>query len=284
MRVAISETKGRVDGPGEAEEIAIYDVEGGSYKLVERLENPAKYARMARGAAALAEAHRRGAQALIVSEIGPRGFEIASRWGMKIYIYEGLAEEALDLFAKGALKEATGPTHGEHHHHGGHWRGVSEEEYALLIRYTPKGGVAADLGCGAGRLCEVLKDLASRVYCVDIDADALREVEKIGSPNLVILNEDVRRTTIPGGVVDVVVMSNVLHDLDDKNAAVREIARILRPGGYAIVIEHKPGSLFGPPSFLKMSPDDVRKHFVGGFKEVEYVDLGHNYALVFQKA
>ncbi|MEZ0248953.1 MAG: methyltransferase domain-containing protein [Thermoproteus sp.] len=282
MRIAISETNGRVDGPGEAEEIAIYEVEGGSYKLIERLENPAKYARMARGAAALAEARRRGAQAVIVSEIGPRGFEIASRWGLKIYIYEGPVEEALSLLTKGALKEAAGPTHGEHHH-GGHWRGVSEEEYALLIRYTPKGSIAADLGCGAGRLCDVLKDLASRVYCVDIDVEALREVEKIGSPNLVILNEDVRHTTIPGGAVDIAVMSNVLHDLDDKDAAVREIARILKPGGYAIVIEHKPGSLFGPPSFRKMSPDDVRKHFVG-FKEVEYVDLGHNYALVFQKA
>jgi hypothetical protein len=56
----------------------------------------------------------------------------------------------------------------------------------------------------------------------------------------------------------------------------------LKPGGYAILIEHKPGSPFGPPSFLKMSPDEVRRYF-GDFKEVEYQDLGHNYALVFQK-
>jgi ubiquinone/menaquinone biosynthesis C-methylase UbiE len=77
-------------------------------------------------------------------------------------------------------------------------------------------------------------------------------------------------------------MSNVFHDLADKRAAVAEIARILKPGGYAILIEHKPGSPFGPPSFLKMSPDEVRRYFKD-FKEVEYQDLGQNYALVFQK-
>ncbi|MGC8582265.1 MAG: methyltransferase domain-containing protein [Thermoproteus sp.] len=283
MRIAISRTGNRVDGPGEGEEIAIYEVEDGRYKLVEVVENPAKYAKMARGAAALAEARRRGAQALIVSEIGPRGFEIAQVWGLKVYVYEGLVEEALARFVEGELKEAEGPTHHEHHHHGGHWRGVSEDEYALLLKYTPRGGIAADLGCGAGRLCEVLKDIASRVYCVDIDEEALKEVEKIGAPNLSILREDVLHTSIPGNSVDVVVMSNVFHDLADKKAAVAEVARILKQGGHVILIEHKPGSPFGPPSFLKMSPDDVRKYFKG-FKEVEYQDLGHNYALVFQKA
>jgi len=77
MKVVISETGGRVDGPGEGEELAIYEIAEGRYKLIERVENPARHARMARGAAALAEARRRGAQALVVSEIGPRGFEMA---------------------------------------------------------------------------------------------------------------------------------------------------------------------------------------------------------------
>jgi len=282
MKVVISETGGRVDGPGEGEELAIYEIAEGRYKLIERIENPARHARMARGAAALAEARRRGAQALVVSEIGPRGFEMARSWGLKIYIYDGPVEEALAKLIKGELREPEGPTHRGGHHHGGHWRGISEDEYALLLKYTPRGGVAADLGCGVGRLCEALKDMASRVYCVDVDEEALREVEKIGAPNLSILREDVLHTSIPGGVVDVAVMSNVFHDLADKRAAVAEIARILKPGGYAILIEHKPGSPFGPPSFLKMSPDEVRRYF-GDFKEVEYQDLGHNYALVFQK-
>lgn len=282
MRVAISETKGRVDGPGEGEELAIYEIDGGRYKLVERMENPARYARMARGAAALAEARRRGAGAIIVAEIGPRGFEIASRWGLKIYIYEGPVEEALRKFLAGELKEASGPTHGEHHHHEGHGLGVSEDEYVLLLKYTPKGGVAADLGCGAGRLCEVLKDIASTVYCVDIDNEALEHVRRIEAPNLVVLNEDILHTSIPGGAVDTAVLSNVFHDIVDKEAAVEEISRILKRGGHVVIIEHKPGSFFGPPSFKKISPDEVRKYFKE-YREVEFVDMGHHYALVFEK-
>ncbi len=282
MRIAISETKGRVDGPGEGEELSIYEVEGSKYVLVEKLENPAKYARMAKGAAALAEARRRGASAIIVAEIGPRGYEIAKQWGMKVYIYEGYAEEALARLVAGELKEASGPTHGEHHHHEGRALGISEDEYALLLKYTPRGGVAADLGCGAGRLCEALKDMASLVYCVDIDKDALEHVRRIGAPNLVVLNEDVLHTTIPGEAVDVAILANVFHDLADKQAAVREIARILKRGGHVIVIEHKPGSLFGPPSFMKIGPSEVRKYF-RDFKEVEYDDLGHHYAIVFEK-
>lgn len=281
MRIAISETKGYVDGPGESEEIAIYEVGGGGYRLIERVENPAKYARMARGAAALAEARRRGAQAFIASEIGPRGLQIARNWGMKIYIFQGSSEEAVKLFAQGLLKEAAAPTHGEHGH-GRMWRGVSEDEYALIAKYLPKGGVAADLGCGAGRLCDVLKDFASRVYCIDLDEDALKEVAKIGAPNLIILKEDVLHTSIPKEAVDLAVMSNVFHDLLDKEAAVREVERILKAGGHILIIEHKPGTLFGPPSYLKMSPDEVRRYFAK-MKEVEYSDLGHTYALVFEK-
>lgn len=281
MRVAISETRGRVEGPGEGEELSIYDVSGGRYVLVEKLENPAKYAKMARGAAALAEARRRGATAIIVAEIGPRGFEIARQWGMKVFVYEGSVEEALAKLVAGELKEVSGPTHERHHHHG-YALGVSEDEYALLLKYTPKGGVAADLGCGAGRLCDVLKDIASLVYCVDIDKEALEHVKRIDAPNLVLLNEDILHTSIPGGAVDVVVLANVLHDVADKKAAVEEISRILKRGGHVVVIEHKPGSLFGPPSFMKIGPDEVKRYFKE-FKEVEYDDLGHHYALVFEK-
>nr|KJR73188.1 MAG: methyltransferase type 11 [Thermoproteus sp. AZ2] len=283
MKIAISTTNGLVDGPGEGEELAIYEVDGGRYKLVERIKNPALSARAARGLAALAELRRRGVGAVIISEIGSRGFDVAKQWGMKIYIAEGSAEEALEKFIRGELKEAEGPTHMHHGGHG-HWHygGVSEEELELISKYLPPGGVAADLGCGPGRLCGPLGEIASKVYCVDIDADALRYVAEQGLGNAVLLNEDLTRTTIPAGEVDLVVMSNVFHDVVDKEAAVEEIKRVLRPGGYVLIIEHKPGTPFGPPSFVKTKPDEVRRFF-NRFKEVEYRDLGHQYAIVFRK-
>lgn len=283
MKIAISVTNGLVDGPGEGEELAIYEVDGDRYRLIERIKNPALTARAARGLAALAELRRRGVSAVITSEIGPRGFDVAKQWGMKIYIAEGNAEEALEKFIRGELKEAEGPTHMDHgHHRHWHYGGVSEEELELISTYLPQGGVAADLGCGPGRLCGPLAEIASKVYCVDVDADALRYVAEQGLGNAVLLNEDLTHTTIPAGEVDLVIMSNVFHDIVDRGAAVDEIERILKPGGHVVIIEHKPGAPFGPPSFVKMKPDEVRKYF-NRFKEVEYRDLGHLYAIVFRK-
>lgn len=282
MKIAVIKTGDAVDGPGEGEEIAVYELEGGGYRLIEVVENPAKYARAARGIAALAEARRLGAGALVASEIGPRGFAVAQGWGLKIYIYQGSVEGMFERLAKGELAEARGPTHGERHHVHGHVHGVSEDEYALILKYLPKGGAAADLGCGAGRFCDVLKDMASLVYCVDINKDILKEVEKIKANNIIILNEDLTYTSISSDSIDLVIMSNVLHDIADKEAAAREAARVLRAGGHVVVIEHKPGMLFGPPNFVKLKPDEVRKYF-NNLKEVEYIDLNYNYAIIFKK-
>jgi Methyltransferase domain. len=56
---------------------------------------------------------------------------------------------------------------------------VRSDMAELVLNYLPQGGVAADLGCGAGRFCKVLLNKASKVYCVDINDYAINMAKKI---------------------------------------------------------------------------------------------------------
>lgn len=288
MRVAISVSNGYVSGPGEGDEVWIVDVNNnGSYEVRERFENPAKYATRVRGVFMLRSAVEQGVNAVIVSEIGPPGYRWAVSRGIKVYIFEGKVEDAIKALIDGKLTEATGPTHGEHHNHGhGHWhhhRGVGN--YEFLKPYVSEGMVIADLGCGTGYYCRFFKDYASRLYCVDIDEEALNVVkEELGNhSNVVILNEDLTNTSIPSSSVDTAFMSNVFHDIEDKETAVREIKRILKPNGRVLIVEFKKNVLFGPP--FKLSPEEVEGYFTReGFVREGIVDVPpYHYMIVFRK-
>jgi len=122
MKIAISVSGGYVSGPREGDEVWIVDVhDDGSYEIVERFENPAKHATHARGIYMLRSILERNVNIVILSEIGPRGFQVATQNGIKIYIFNGKAEDAIKAFIDGKLAEAVGPTHDEHH--GRHMHG-----------------------------------------------------------------------------------------------------------------------------------------------------------------
>ena len=120
VKVAVPVTNGVVDGPGEGEKVRIYEVNGGEVKLVEEYRNPALDKEMTRGVWMLRSALERGAEAFIVTEIGPPGFRFLSGKA-KVYVVEPVeVEKALEMLVKGELQEATAPTHEEHHHEHHH--------------------------------------------------------------------------------------------------------------------------------------------------------------------
>ena len=290
MKIAISVSGGYVSGPGEGDEVWIVDVHGSSYDIVERFENPAKYATRARGIYMLRSAMERDANAVILSEIGPPGFRWAVQEGISVFIFNGKVEDAIKAFINGELSKAVGPTHDEHHGHHMHWHWHRHEEglgnYDFLKPFVFQGMVIADLGCGSGYYCKFFREYASKLYCVDIDSEALDIVRRElgGYGNVIVLNEDITRTTIPNSSVDLVFMSNVFHDIDDKELVVKEVGRILKPGGKLLIIEFKKDVLFGPP--FKLSPEEVEEYFTReGFVKEQFLEVSpYHYMLVFKKA
>ena len=86
-----------------------------------------------------------------------------------------------------------------------------------------------EVGCGTGTFTSVLSQAFSNLTAIDV-SDVLLEEAKKRTPRADFRNEDVHRMSFPDASFDLVVGCSVLHHLD-WNLAVREIARILRPGG-----------------------------------------------------
>ncbi|WP_054853806.1 NifB/NifX family molybdenum-iron cluster-binding protein [Vulcanisaeta distributa] len=138
MRIAISVSNGFVSGPGEGDEVWIVEVrDNGTYEVIERYENPAKYAQQVRGIFMLRSILERGVDTVILSEIGPPGYRWAVGKGIKIYIFEGHVDDAIKAFINGELTEAQGPTHEEHHGHHRHHKHFEEERTSVYEILKP---------------------------------------------------------------------------------------------------------------------------------------------------
>jgi ubiquinone/menaquinone biosynthesis C-methylase UbiE len=102
-----------------------------------------------------------------------------------------------------------------------------------------------DLGAGTGLLAlEVRRRLKGSGYVValDLSVDALLECRRMDETTpkvgpLGYVSGDVARLPVASQSVDVVMTRSVLIYLADKHAAVRELYRVLKPGGRASIFE-----------------------------------------------
>jgi len=102
---------------------------------------------------------------------------------------------------------------------------------AAFFELVPKPGRATlDVGCGEGRVARDLTTLGHRVEAIDISA-TLIESAKAADPSGHYLRGDAAALPFADHAFDVAVAFNSLMDVDDMPGAVREIARVLEPGG-----------------------------------------------------
>ena len=115
---------------------------------------------------------------------------------------------------------------------------ISEAWLLDWIRARTPDGVVLDLGSGTGRVAEHLASSTRMVIAVDRSVGMLEYARKSFLPERgVALRADIRDLPIEDGVIDGVVCSGVLHHLPEWRHALREAARVLRPGGRLIVRE-----------------------------------------------
>lgn len=101
-----------------------------------------------------------------------------------------------------------------------------------------------DLGTGAGRMLELFAPLADQAIGVDLStamlAVARGRMEKTGLRNVQLRQGDIYALPVERNSVDLAIMHQVLHYLDDPARALREAARVLAPGGRLLVVDFAP--------------------------------------------
>ncbi len=156
----------------------------------------------------------------------------------------------------------------------------------------------ADFGCGSGHYAiEAGRKVgkSGKVYAIDIQKEMLSYVraqaQMEGLTNIETIWTDLETaeaTRLKNDSVDLVIISNILFQVDDKNAVIAEAKRVLKSGGKLAVIEwdieNQPDK-FGPPMDSRISSKTAEDFFEGaGFiSEKQFNPGNHHYGLVFRK-
>ncbi|MCS6846694.1 MAG: methyltransferase domain-containing protein [Anaerolineae bacterium] len=150
------------------------------------------------------------------------------------------------------------------------WRAGQERRLAMLNAAAPLAGKRVlEFGCGIGTYVREIRRYTPHVFGFDIEVERLRAGRARGVEGL--LAAEAERLPFADGAFDVVFSNEVLEHVQDDRAACREIARVLRPGGRAVIFA--PNRLypfethgiywrgqyhFGNKPFVNWLPDAIR--------------------------
>lgn len=115
----------------------------------------------------------------------------------------------------------------------------NSEVYRGIVKFTarlvPEGANVLDCAAGTGELSIAASRKAREVLCTDYSekmlAVARRKVDDLGITNIGFEQGSIFNINAPAETYDVTIAGNVLHLLDDPEAAVRELARVTKRGG-----------------------------------------------------
>jgi SAM-dependent methyltransferase len=118
--------------------------------------------------------------------------------------------------------------------HDSYWR-YHRDQFLQLLPSPGRGTV--DIGCGEGRLTRHLKELGHEIVGVDASPSMVAAAREF-DPSMDIRLADAAALPLGDASADLAVAFMSLHDIDAMPLPIREVARILEPGGrlcFAIV-------------------------------------------------
>jgi SAM-dependent methyltransferase len=119
--------------------------------------------------------------------------------------------------------------------HDSYWRFHRDQFLRLL---PAPGRLTLDIGCGEGRLTRHLGECGHRVVGVDSSPSLVAAARQL-DPSTDVRLADAAALPLDDGTADLAIAFMSLHDMDAMAAAVREIARVLEPGGrFCVAIVH----------------------------------------------
>jgi ubiquinone/menaquinone biosynthesis C-methylase UbiE len=130
----------------------------------------------------------------------------------------------------------------------GQWDRLREELFGhtfhlhAALGLLDPAAVVGDLGCGTGQLSALIAPHVAQVIAVDSSPDMLQAArQRLGQlDNVDVRGGSVEALPIDDAQIDVAMMGLVLHHLSDPAKALSECARVLKPGGRALIIDMLP--------------------------------------------
>jgi ubiquinone/menaquinone biosynthesis C-methylase UbiE len=137
---------------------------------------------------------------------------------------------------------------------------------AVLGQLALRPGMSiADIGAGTGYFTLPIARAVlpgGTVFAVDVQPEMLERLRARLAPGLPVslVHGDAVRTTLQSASVDLALVANVWHELDDLGATLDEMARILRPGGRVAILDWRADSEPppGPPLEHRIAAVDVQ--------------------------
>lgn len=172
----------------------------------------------------------------------------------------------------------------------------SEPEKNIEQIGLQEGDVVADLGAGPGAYSiAAAKALngTGRVYAIDVQKNLLTTLKsnvrdaEVGNVEALWANiEKIGGTKLRESTVDVVILSNVLFQVEDKKTVIEEAKRILKPGGRILVIDWSAshGHMGPTPEkvFKELDAKDLLEKL--GLTVERHISAGnYHYGIVVQK-
>ncbi len=152
--------------------------------------------------------------------------------------------------------------------------------------------IVADLGAGTGFYSVAAGKIVSRgkVYAVEVQKDFIATIKhkakEAGVSNIECFWGNVEKlggTKLADGVADVVIASNILFQVEDRDLFISEAKRILKRGGRVLLIDWSDAS-FGIMNMVpKAQAREMFEH--KGFVFDREIDAGaHHYGMILNKS